>query len=500
METSIIPKKIFWWTLFFLFWLTSATIIGYAFGYRFNIQRGIFVYAGSITLKTTPQTTDVYINNTLYSSKSLNRINGSYQIDSIAPGDYNLEVRSPGYATWSKKITVHSGISTEFWNVVLTKKNYIQTFYDTSGVRRFFVSPRKNITAVAQQNGNTFSVMVVTAADETSQEVFSTTDFSFTDDDKENIEWTPQSHRVIIPAIKNDTREKNFFIVDVATKEMLDLEDIAATGDLSHVRWDPKTKNALFYMSASDLYRVDLDNPSEILQVAHNISGYELASSGLYYFQLPEGIVYKTNFDGTDNPTQITRRAPDDMTDPNYQIIAYDERRLVFLNPSHELYVYNEGEKDDYFLKLSDNALGSQFSDDGKKLLYWSGNEIFAYFARNWDVQPQRSENEIMPITRYVDPITNVQWSRDYEHVIFSVDKQIKLVEIDQRDHRNLMDIISLNSDDAHAINNNADGLIYFSDTDDQGNSTLRTIEFPEKTTLLQGLFPGTGTNTNPQQ
>ncbi len=502
MEHSEIPKRIFWWTLFVLFWLVSSLIIGYAFGYRFNFERGVFVYGGSISMKTTPLDADIYINNLLYSSKKLNRINNSYHIDGIQPGYYFLEVKSPGYATWSKKISVHSGISTEFWNVVLTKNEYKKTSYDTSDALRFFVSPRKNLTAVALQNEKDFAINVVSAQDSTVQNVFKSSDYVFTNNAKENIEWTPQSHRIIIPALKKDTQKEEYLIADVPTDQLLNLKDIAHTENLSHVRWDPKTKNALFYISEGNLYRVDLDLPTEIRQVAQNIASYELASSGLYYFQLPEGIVYKTNTDGTDSPAQITLSSPSDMSDPNYQIIVYDEERIVFLNPSQDLYVYNQGKDDDYFQQLSTSALGSQFSDDGKKLLYWNDHEISVYFTRKWDVQPVRSENEILPITRYSDIITNVQWSRDYEHVIFSTGKLVKFIETDQRDHRNLMDLLSLNSENTQITNNNSDGLIYFTDTNSAGVTSLSTIEFPEKTTLLQNLGFGatTPTDTNTGQ
>jgi len=497
MEHSEIPKKIFWWTLFVLFWLVSALVIGYAFGYRFNWERGVFIYGGSISMKTTPQDADVYINNLLYSSKKLNRINNSYHIDGIQPGEYLLEVKSPGFANWSKKVSVHSGISTEFWNIVLVKNSYKKTSYNANNVSRFFISPRKNLTALAKQEGDDFFVDVLTAQDKTIENIFSSNEYVFTNDAKENIEWTPQAHRVIIPVIKKDTQQKSYFIVDVPTNQTLNLQELAGTDDLSHVRWDPKTKNALFYLSGGNLYRLDLDAPTEIRQVAKNISGYELASSGLYYFQLPEGLVYKTNTDGTDTPTQITLSAPSDMSNPNYQIIVYDDDWLVFLNPENKLYIYNRGELDDYFQQLSANALGSQFSDDGKKLLFWNDHEISAYFVRKWDVQPVRNENETLPITRFSDSIANVQWSRDYEHVIFSTGKQVKFIEIDQRDHRNLMDLFTLNSNNAQITNNNSDGLIYFIDTDANGTSVLNTIEFPEKTTLMQNLGFGVAAPTN---
>ena len=204
--------------------------------------------------------------------------------------------------------------------------------------------------------------------------------------------------------------------------------------------------------------------------------------------------------EGTDSPSQITLSAPARMDDPNYQITVYDDKRISFLNNSNDLFIYNKGEIDNYFQELSSNALGSQFSDDGKKLLYWTDHEINAYFVRKWEVQPVRSENEIIQVTKYSDNISNVQWSRDYEHVIYVVNKQAKLIEIDQRDHRNLMDIFNLNSDHTQLTNNNSDGLIYFTDKDSEGIEKLNTIEFPVKTSILEGFFPTQSTTTASQQ
>ncbi len=206
--------------------------------------------------------------------------------------------------------------------------------------------------------------------------------------------------------------------------------------------------------------------------------------------QLPEGIVYRTSLDAADEPRQITTSAPDDMDDSSYRITVYDEDRIVLLNRSHDLYIYNKGEEDTYFNKLSDNADGSQFSDDGKKLLFWTDNEISTYFVRKWEVQPARSENETMSITRLSDRIENVQWARDYEHVLFTNGSKIKIIEIDNRDHRNMMDILTLGGSDSSVFNNFTDGKIYFTEKNDQGQASLHSIYFPERTTFLQGIFP----------
>ena len=500
MEHSEIPKTIFFWTLVVLFWLTSATIIGYAFGYRFNFQSGIFIYGGSITLKTTPQEVNVYVDGVLMPSMSLNRLNNSYHIGGIKPGNYMLEVKAPGYQTWSKRIAVHSGISTEFWNVVLAQDSYAREDYESAGIEKFFISPRKNLAAFSQQVDNNFMVKIFDPGTLAMTQVFATTDYVFTNNDKENIEWSPQAHRIIIPAIKNDDGEKNYFItyVDDATQPTLNLKDLTGDTNLSHVRWDPKNKDVLFYMSNDNLYRLDLNDLSNKKLSAEHIASYDLSPKALFYFQLPEGIVYKTNFEATNTPEQITTSAPANMNDSSYQIIVYDDDRIVFLNSSHDLFVYNKGEEDTYFHELSDNAFGSQFSDDGKKLLFWNDHEISAYFVRKWEVQPTRTEDEMMSITKFSDTIGNVQWARDYEHALFTNNNKVKLIEIDNRDHRNMMDVLSLNDSTSLLVNNFTDSKLYYTEKNDQGQNSLHAIYFPERTTFLQGLFPA-GTNTAAQ-
>lgn len=498
---SQLPKAIFFWTLVVLFWLTAAMIIGYAFGYRYSFGKGIFVYAGSITLKTTPQNVDVYIDGILMPSKNFNRINNSFHIGGITPGDYLLEVKSPGFQSWSKRISVHSGISTEFWNVVLAQNSYAREDYESAGIQKFFISPRKNLAAFSQQVDNTFFVKIFDPGTLQMEQVFAADDYKFTNDDKENIEWSPQAHRIIIPAIKKDGGEKNYFIAtaDDDAYETQNLRDLTGESNLSHARWDPKSKNVLFYMSENNLHRLDLDNLEDKKIIAENISSYDISPEAIFYFQLPEGIVYQTNFEGTDSPLQVTTSGPENMNDNSYQIIVYDEDRIVFLNNSHELYIFNNGENDSYFHKISNNAFGSQFSDDGKKLLFWNDHEISAYFVREWEVQPTRNEDELMSVTKFSDTIGNVQWTRDYEHALFTNGNKVKLVELDNRDQKNMMDVLSLNDSTSLLVNNFTDSKLYYTEKNEQGQNSLHAIYFPERTSLFETLFPSTETTAGAQ-
>lgn len=484
--SSNTKKSIFFWTLVFLFFLTSGSLIAYAFGYRYSFTRGVFVYGGSITLKTTPQEVDVYINGIHTPYSKLPTLNSSYHVAGIEPGDnYLLEVKAPGYQTWSKRISVHSGVSTEFWNIVLTKNSYSREDYDTPGIQRFFISPRKNLAALTSQIDSRFSVQIFDPGTLAVSETYASDEAVFTDNEKENIEWAPEAHRIIIPIMRSG--EHRYLINTLQTQETLDLKDIVNKENIWGVRWDPKTKDALLFMSDNTLLRVDLDVPGEVTTIAENISGYDLSSDGLFYFSLADGIVYRTNFEGTSQPEQITEMTPD-MSDASYQLIAYDEDRIALFNKSHQLYIYNRGEQDTYFEKLSDLALGSQFSDDGKKLLYWNDREISAYFVRKWEVQPTREENEVMPVTRFSEEIKNIQWTRDYEHVLFTNNRKIKCIELDNRDKRNMMDVLSLNDATSILVANFTDGKLYYTERNDQGQNNMHAIYFPEQVTFLNRL------------
>ncbi|MDZ4385241.1 MAG: hypothetical protein U0944_02360, partial [Candidatus Moranbacteria bacterium] len=106
---------------------------------------------------------------------------------------------------------------------------------------------------------------------------------------------------------------------------------------------------------------------------------------------------------------------------------------------------------------------------------------------RNWNVAPVRSENSIEDITRYSDEIRNIQWSKDYEHIIFSIGSQIKIIELDPTDHRNSMDLLKTDSDLPLAGYDHAQERLYLVDIKDS-STNLFSIVFPEPTPIL-GIY-----------
>ena len=252
--------------------------------------------------------------------------------------------------------------------------------------------------------------------------------------------------------------------------------------------WDQHEtdKNYLFYLSENSLYRTNINNITDTITIAQDVSSFDLSKNNIFYSVRPHELVYRKNLDGSGDPIQITSDFPEDITQ-NFRLIVYDNARIALLTQNKSLYVFNSGEFDSYYRKLGSDIEGLQFSDDGKKLLYWTNNSMSVYYLRNWNVQPTRTENSIEDITRYSEGIKNIQWTKDYEHVIFSVGAQMKVIELDPRDHRNCMDLPKTTSDTPIIVDNHAQERLYFIDTKNSSTS-LYSIVFPEPTPIF-GIY-----------
>ena len=483
-----LKRSIFFWTLFVLFLIAGPAVILYSQGYRFDLKKGIFVHSGTITFKANPQNFSVEINGKPNDSKQLNRINSSFNISGLLPGDYEIKLERDGFQNWSKKTDVHSGMASEFWNIILVRSSYEKAEYDAPGAEKFYISPKSDYAAYEKKTDSGLEVDLFNISNEKNDYSYSFPDWNFIEDSRrENIEWSPEQSYLSVPVEKNSddgAKEYGYYIVDIDGNTSFKLNDFFDFKNLSNVRWDPKEKGYLFFLNDNSLYRANVKDKSNLVKITEDVYSFDLSKTDLYFVKNPNNLVYKTATNGQSEPQQLTSNFPDGKNIPIYRIITYDESRIALIDREKNLYVYNRGEHDTYFRKLGENIEGVHFSDDGKKLLFWTKNEISVYFTLDWQVQPARSENDLTAITRYSDEIENVQWFKDYEHVIFSTGKYVKIIELDPRDHRTCMDLLTTQTENPFIIYNNYLERLYFVDTKND-STVMESIDFPETTPIL---------------
>jgi len=484
-----VRRSIFFWTLTLLFFVIAPTLVLYARGYRIDFQKGVFVHSGTITLKTNPENVQISLNGRLEEATA-SRMNNSLNVAGLIPREYRLTVSAPGFNDWNKKTEVHSGLASEFWNILLTRKEYAKTTYVTDSVEKFFVSPEDKFIALENTRDGSTVINILNIKNNEITRVYTFPDWQFISKErKENIEWSPKEDYLLIPLQKKSPIENEeaivftYFVADPVKGTSFNLNEFLGKENIKNARWHPKDKNYLFFLEGTNLFQVNIADKNNLILVDQDVSSFDLAENGVYYSQLPNELVFRKDLDGQSGKIQITFISPKENQVLNEKLIVYDEARIAFLDKDKNLFLFNQGQYKEYLQKIGSAVEGIQFSDDGKKLLFWSTNEISVHFLRDWNVQPLRIENETKEITRYAEKINNVQWFKDYEHIIFSVGPFVKIIELDNRDYRICNDLLTTETDDSQIVYSHYLEKMFFSDQTEKGN--FFSIDIPEKTTFL---------------
>jgi len=176
----------------------------------------------------------------------------------------------------------------------------------------------------------------------------------------------------------------------------------------------------------------------------------------IFYIQKPSYILYRT--DQVNSFQEQISLTPLPNTN-EYEIFVSQNKRIAALSNDNELYSLNPETKN--FEIINQDVKNAQFSNDSKKLLYFTSNEIWVYYLEDIAIQPNKKAGAKELITRLSQKIKQAVWhGKTNEHIIFSVGNQIKIIELDGRDERNTIDIFQ--SDTEQIGYNLKDDKLYF--------------------------------------
>lgn len=474
------------WILLVCFIVTTGTILFFTFGYRFSFERGIFVYTGSITIKSNPRDVDIIVDGEPFPENRISTVNRTLHLTGLRPGSHMLRVEAPGFRPWEKQVTIRSGVSTEFWNIVLPRDTHERTDLLEGGLLEVFFSPRERRFAVVAEEEGLTRILVLDRSSGESEEIFSTDAFVFEEEAPENIEWSPDGDQLLVPLRSRDGT-RTIFTINLRTLEPIDWGAESGFAGLHSARWDPMDNRAFFALSDGKLLRItpeETEMAQRIQKLRERVMTYDLSGRTIYLLESGSDTLLSAPLGRQTLETEpLLPSIPRAGTFTSPKISVYDEKRIAVYNQDGSGYLIN----DDDGLEPELHSLGSglrgvQFSDDGKKLLFYTTNEISVIFTRDWDMQPARESGEVIQIARFSSPIFQPKWSRDYEHVLFAEDGDIRMAELDRRDRRNIVTIDSQGADRqiTQLLPDFGEGRIYTLVRDGQDRSTLSFIEFPE--------------------
>lgn len=471
-----------WLFLFFVasFAVTAATVLFFAFGYRYSFERGIFIYSGSITLKTTPIVVDVTIDGFPVSKKRLNLLNDSIHITGLMPGEHLLHISAPDYEPWEKKIVIGSGISREFWNIILPKTSYQSTSSSLPAVKKIFPHPLNANRLVTIQETGGETTLLLFDGEQAPRQVFSLPESHFDSTSKENLEWSwfGNGRFIALPLTVRD--QKEHLVVDTNDGSFFSLEERLGLTTLRFVRWATDKPDELLFLSSTTLYRWNMTKDAQPDEIATDALGYSLSGDNLYLVRA-SGEIWQENGSRLVSRTPaipFNRQSPMTLT-------VYDESHFALLEDSgaQRLFVAYRYPTNGSFTvsEVAQSITSMQFSNDGKKLLFANNNEMSVVFTDDWEVQPRRQAGDIVQVARFSEPISQVQWAENYEHLIFQHGSTVKFIELDGRDHHVIGNIITLPASPSQVLPNFATNELAIVIPD----SGITRVTFPEPQSLF---------------
>ncbi len=185
-----------------------------------------------------------------------------------------------------------------------------------------------------------------------------------------------------------------------------------------------------------------LRSPDEIAQIAQaaniasSTAGWLFYQDSLFLINATNYIFYRVDLGGYIREQISKEFLPKD----NYRIIAHDNQFIV-IGQNNDLYLFNKSSA--IFEKIAIQINDASFSADGKKIIYWNNNEIWIMYLEDILIQPYKKVGEKELITRHSQKISQVIFYPNNEYLAYVIGDQIKIIELDGRDQRNVIEFIN---------------------------------------------------------
>jgi len=435
---SLAARRVLYIFFLLAFFITTPLVMFYAAGYKFsfsmshpfNIQK-----TGMLILDTEPKGAKIYLNgesqqfflNKIF-GKNEGHITTPAKIKNLLPGEYDVRISLPGYWDWQKKLTIKAGESTYAEDVYLFRNNLPIPLL-IEDIKESAISPNRKFMAVK-------TAATIKIIDLDNEEIISFDHGT----DGSPILWSADSKKIIV----------NKYLYNV-NKEKTDLNKITEAKAIDF-KWDYNS-NKLYYL-----------NPENGSFSIKSYDFFTLSTKTLFTsvsmdeiidFFIKDGNIYVLNKINDSTRLNIYNQknltASIELLDSNdYSFINIDNNYLNLLNKNlHKIYLINP----------RSNFQIEEIIDANR--ISWINEEL--YIAANdfeiW-LNNLKTKERIL-LTRISSPINEAIWHPSNNYVIFSTDNYISTIELDDREKRNVTELIKLEQINSMTYNKKGNALYF---------------------------------------
>lgn len=417
-------------SIFIILFLTiTPAIMLYAAGYRLG-KNGLSIQrTGMFIIDSKPKGAKILIDDKLQKTWSISMFDESKdittpaKIKNLLPGEYELKIEMDGYWSWQKKLTISPGASTFAENIYLFKNN-LPIQVAPADMEYIHLSPNKNQAVILSDDLITF----LNLTDESKKTT------KLNNLTEKNILWSEDQNKIIIDNYLYNLADLN---------SVIDLKKI--TTNSFNYKW---SGNNLYYQDKSSIYQLEPSNLAKKIVSNKIFNDYLIKNNYLYLIIKTNQTINLEVIDITKNQNIKSINLP---ASGNYSFINAEQNLLNLYDNNHKtLYLIDPMSAYQPLAEIINNVKTTHWNDSNN-LLYTNDFEIWLYNLG--------TKNKTL-ITRISDTINNAVLHSSKDYIIYSTEKTINTIELDERGKKNITELIKFDSINSFILIN-AD-TIYF--------------------------------------
>ena len=445
---TITRRRIYFYALVLVFCIAAPAVILYSQGYTLNMRDLSLKKTGAIFVSTSPKGVRVLVNGILKATTSDLIFSQGKLLSHLAPGEYEVRIEKDGYLPWGKQLVVEPQLVTEARSIFLVPESPPEQVIEEN-VSDVIISDSNALLAYVK--GDSIAILdvsspaIIPLSGEKGEKIG-------------KVRFGADENYLIVESLLANKVKK--YLLEVKTGEITRIAEDDEER-LVKIRQYPEGEPRIVALSsAGNLYWIDLRSQNERTLIARDIGNFELFGSKALYATAAPTIVYEKDL--LSGRTEQLNQTPIGNFNLSSKMLRSDAGYIAVIDDKKFLHLYRNEEK--AFVRIADGVLDAAFSEDDRKLMWQSKNEIHVSYLKDSSVQPRRKQGDTELITRFSGTIGSIAWfSYDSEHILFAAEGKLKFVELDGRDRRNTYDVSEVKRP-AVIIYNRFDDFIYLLD------------------------------------
>lgn len=423
-----------------IFLVAAPLTVFYSLGWRFDWKGKKIIQPGVFYFKVWPKSSQIYINGELI--KKTDFFFGSTMVENLMPQKYQVEIKKDGFLPWQKTLEINERVVTDAKNIILVPEK-VNFNVLAKNIGKLYLSPdKKKIVAEEKiipdtENNKTASweIKIIDSENNLKSRLLGEKDVFKEGADLLDFKMSPDSQTILLKLkTKEKTPKTRYYLAELSKNPLVFDRLDYLNENTKEVDFNPLSTEKLLFLESGDLKEANLFSGQTSLALGDKIITFLWEGNNLYAIS-ESGTLFRANSSFSQieklNTTPFSVKK-----DASYQIIASDSG--IFLKENDTLYKFSEDKKG--FESFSESLKDAVFSQDSRKMAYYTDYEIKILFLKESFDQPYRQQNSQIFLTRFSEKIGQVFWLTNH-YLLFSVGNKIKIAEIDDRDKINIFDI-----------------------------------------------------------